>query len=96
MMKSSYVYILTNKNKTTLYIGVTGDFQKRISDHYEGIGSKFTRKYAIKHLIYYEIFDNITDAIQREKQLKRWSRSKKESLIGTINPEWEFMEKKFL
>ena len=96
MMKSSYVYILTNKNKTTLYIGVTGDFQKRISDHHEGIGSKFTSKYSIKHLVYFEIFDNITDAIQREKQLKRWSRSKKESLIGSINPEWEFMEKKFL
>ena len=96
MMKSSYVYILTNKNKTTLYIGVTGDFQKKISDHYDGIGSTFTRKYALKHLIYYEKFDNITDAIQREKQLKRWSRSKKEELIRKLNPDWEFMEKKFL
>ena len=96
MMKSSYVYILTNKNKTTLYIGVTGDFQKRISDHHGGRGSTFTRKYAIKHLVYYEKFDNITEAIQREKQLKRWSRSKKEELIITLNPDWKFLEKDYL
>ena len=95
-MKISYIYILTNKNKSTLYIGVTSDLKKRISDHHDGIGSTFTRKYALKHLIYYEKFDNITEAIQREKQLKRWSRSKKEELIIKLNPDWEFMEKTFL
>ena len=95
MMKFGYVYILTNKNKTSLYIGVTADFQKRISDHHDGKGSKFTQKYSIKHLVYYEKFDNITEAIQREKQLKRWSRSKKESLIITLNPEWKFLEKDY-
>ena len=96
MMKSSYVYILTNKNKTVLYIGVTSDLQIRISDHHDGKGSKFTQKYSIKHLVYYEKYDNITEAILREKQLKRWSRRKKEELIIKLNPEWEFMEKKFL
>ena len=95
-MKISYIYFLTNKNKTTLYIGVTADLQRRIEEHNEGVGSKFTQKYSIKHLVYYEKFDNITDAIQREKQLKRWSRSKKEELIIKLNPEWEFLEKKFL
>ena len=96
MMKSSYVYILTNKNKTVLYIGVTSDLQIRISDHHDGKGSKFTQKYSIKHLVYYEKFDNITEAIQREKQLKRWSWIKKESLIVTLNPEWKFIEKDYL
>ena len=95
MMKSSYVYILKNKNKTSLYIGVTSDLQRRIAEHNEGIGSKFTQKYSLKHLVYYEKFDNITDAIQREKQLKRWSRSKKEELIRKLNPDWEFLENKF-
>ena len=78
-MKISYIYFLTNKNKTTLYIGVTADLQRRIEEHNEGVGSKFTRKYSIKHLVYYEKFDNITEAIEREKQLKRWSRSKKKN-----------------
>ena len=96
MMKFGYVYILTNKNKTSLYIGVTTDLQRRIAEHYEGIGSKFTQRYSIKHLIYYEKFDNITDAIRREKQLKCWSRSKKEELIRKLNPDWEFMENKLI
>ena len=96
MMKFGYVYILTNKNKTSLYIGVTSDLQRRIVEHHEGVGSKFTQKYSLKHLVYYEKFDNITEAIKREKQLKRWSRSKKEELILKLNPDWEFMENKFL
>ena len=96
MMKFGFVYIFTNKNKTTLYIGVTSELQRRISEHNEGIGSKFTKKYALKHLVYYEKFDNITEAIQREKQLKRWSRIKKEELIIKLNPDWEFLENKFL
>ena len=95
MMKFGYVYMLTNKNKTSLYIGVTADLQRRIAEHNEGVGSKFTQKYSIKHLIYYEKFDNIADAIRREKQLKCWNRSKKESLIVTLNPEWKFLEKDY-
>ena len=95
-MKFGYVYILTNKNKTSLYIGVTSDLQRRIIEHNEGIGSKFTKKYALKHLVYYEKFDNITEAIEREKQLKRWSRTKKDELIDKLNPEWEFLENEFL
>ena len=95
-MKTSFVYILTNKNKTTLYIGVTNNLERRLSEHHENIGSKFTKKYQVKHLIYYEIFENISDAIKREKQLKGWSRIKKEHLINKINPDWEFLEKDWI
>ena len=95
LMKTSFVYILTNKNKTTLYIGVTNNLQRRITEHQDGIGSKFSRKYKTNHLIYYERFSNILEAIAREKQLKRWSRSKKEILIQRLNPEWEFLNDSF-
>ena len=91
-MKQSFIYIITNKNKTTLYIGVTNNLQRRLLEHKEGIGSKFTKRYSIHHLIYYEQFDDITKAIDREKQLKRWSRSKKEKLIERINPDWNFLD----
>ena len=91
-VKTYYIYILTNKNKTTLYIGVTNDLQRRFSEHQEGIGSKFTKRYNIHHLIYYESFNNISKAIAREKQLKRWSRMKKEKLIEIVNSDWKFIE----
>jgi len=91
-MKQSFVYILTNKNKTTLYIGVTNDLQRRLNEHKEGIGCKFTKRYNVHYLIYYEKFDDISLAIVREKQLKHWSRSKKEKFIERINPEWNFLD----
>lgn len=91
-MKQSFIYILTNKNKTTLYIGVTNNLQKRLLEHKEGIGSKFTKRYSVHYLVYYEKFEDINIAIAREKQLKKWSRSKKEKLINTINPEWKFLD----
>ena len=87
LMKISYVYILTNKNRTTLYIGVTSNLVKRLSEHNEGRGSKFTKKYQLKHLIFYETLEDITDAIKREKQLKGWSRVKKNRIIDKINPD---------
>ena len=93
-MKTYYIYILTNKNKTTLYIGVTNNIQRRLTEHQEGIGSKFTKRYSVHHLIYYETFNNISKAIAREKQLKGWSRMKKEKLIETVNLEWKFIEAK--
>jgi len=91
-MKISFIYILTNKNKTTLYIGVTNNLQRRLAEHKEGIGSKFTKRYNIHYMVYYEKFDEITRAIEREKQLKHWSRSKKVKLIESINPEWNFLD----
>ena len=91
-MKKSFIYILTNKNKTVLYVGVTSDLQRRLSEHKEGIGSKFTKQYNIHYLVYYEVFDDISNAIEREKQIKRWSRIKKERLIERVNPAWNFLD----
>ena len=67
-MKSSYVYILTNKYRTTFYIGVTADLYKRVSAHENGIGSIFTKKYNLKDLIYFEKFSDVNQTIAREKQ----------------------------
>ncbi|MCK5906841.1 MAG: GIY-YIG nuclease family protein [Flavobacteriales bacterium] len=91
-MKESFIYILTNDNKTTLYIGVTSNLRKRLFEHKNGIGSKFTKEYNITNLIYFETFNNITLAIEREKQLKNWNRTKKNKLIEKFNPNWEFIE----
>lgn len=86
-MKKSYVYIVSNKNRTTLYIGVTSDLKNRISDHFEGKGSEFTKRYNLTDLLYFEEFDDIRDAIAREKQLKNWRREWKFNLIKKINPD---------
>lgn len=88
-MKKSYVYILTNKYRTTFYIGVTSDLKKRLSQHYEGIGSEHTKKYQIRYLVYYEEFSDIDQAILREKQLKNWRKEWKMNLIKKLNPTLE-------
>lgn len=85
-MQTSYVYILTNKYRTTFYIGVTANLSKRLNEHYDEITSKFTKKYNIKDLIYFETFLDINQAIAREKQLKNWHKEWKLNLIKTINP----------
>lgn len=87
--KSYYVYILSNYTNTTLYIGVTGDIERRIYEHKNGLLDGFTEKYNVTKLVYVEECDNVNDAIAREKQLKKWRREKKEALIKTINPEWK-------
>lgn len=90
MIKQGYVYILTNPSKTMLYVGVTSDLIKRIWQHQQKIHDKsFTAKYNIHLLIYYETYALIVDAIRREKEIKGWSRSKKEILIKGKNPNWE-------
>ncbi|HNN31961.1 MAG TPA: GIY-YIG nuclease family protein [Chitinophagaceae bacterium] len=91
-----YVYILTNKNKTVLYIGVTNNLSARLNQHINGIGNIFTSKYKAYFLIYLEHYDFIDQAIAREKQLKGWDRSKKEELIKTKNPEWTFLNNDWL
>jgi len=83
-----YVYILTNKNRTTLYIGSTKDLNKRILQHKSGEGSVFTKKYNLNHLVYYEVFDEYDKAFKRERQLKKWNRAWKEELITSMNQEW--------
>jgi putative endonuclease len=87
MWKSGYIYIVSNKNRTVLYIGVTSDLCSRSYDHKNGVGSKFTKKYNCTDLIYYEFFEKIESAIEREKQLKKWNRAWKDDLIKSFNPE---------
>ena len=83
-----YVYILSNKSNTALYVGVTSDLQNRASDHKLKIYKGFTAKYECNKLVYYEEYQWIQDAIAREKQLKAGSRQKKVDLIVAENPMW--------
>ncbi|WP_019947803.1 GIY-YIG nuclease family protein [Hymenobacter aerophilus] len=87
-MKTYYVYLLTNKNRTVLYIGVTNDLQRRVGEHKAGRHPGFTKKYNLHYLVYFESYPDINAAIAREKQLKAGSRQKKEALINAENPEW--------
>lgn len=84
-----WVYILTDKPKGTLYIGVTGGLDDRMERHIKGKGSNFTNKYKLKILVYFEEFQYIEDAIKREKQLKNWHRQWKINLIESSNPNWK-------
>ena len=88
MSKQGFIYILTNKHNTTLYLGVTNDLRRRVAEHKLHINIGFTDKYNIEKLVYYEIHEQIYDAIQREKQLKKWRREWKDALINDLNPEW--------
>lgn len=94
-----YVYIITNRNKTVLYTGVTNNLVRRLSEHHENIVLKkttFAVRYNCRHLVYYEIFNWIHDAIAREKEIKGWLRIKKLNLIKSANPDMEFLEESFL
>jgi putative endonuclease len=90
MQRGGYIYIMTNKHKATLYVGVTNNLQRRVEEHrmHHDSGS-FTAKYNLEYCIYYEGFTSIEEAILREKQLKRWNRAKKETLINALNPQWD-------
>ena len=88
MEKSSYVYILASRLSGTLYIGVTSDLVKRVWQHREGLAEGFTKRYGIKTLVWYEVHADITEAIRREKQIKKWGRAWKVELIQKGNPRW--------
>ncbi len=84
-----FVYITTNSDRhTVLYIGVTNNLEFRLSQHSLNQGSQFVRQYNATKLIYYETYPDPESAIAREKQLKNWSRAKKEALVARVNPEW--------
>jgi len=88
-MQDYYVYILTNKSNTVLYVGVTSDLNKRIYEHKNKLIEGFSSKYNLSKLIYFETTNNIEDAIAREKQLKKWHRKWKVNLIKEMNPEFD-------
>jgi putative endonuclease len=88
MLKTYYVYILASKRNGTLYIGVTNDLARRSGEHREGLVSGFTKKYGVKMLVYYEVFDDINAAIHRESRLKKYKREWKLNLIEERNQNW--------
>ena len=83
-----YVYILTNKSNKVLYTGVTNNLERRVYEHKHKLVPGFTEKYNVNKLVYYDLTNDINEAISREKQIKGWTRQKKIDLIETINPEW--------
>ena len=87
-MEAYFVYIMANRGRTTLYIGVTNSLMHRVSQHRAGDIQGFSQRYNTNRLMYYEQFNEVQDAIAREKQLKGWSRRKKEALINGLNPKW--------
>ncbi|MEQ9285473.1 MAG: GIY-YIG nuclease family protein [Cyclobacteriaceae bacterium] len=87
--KGGYTYIVSNKHRTVLYIGVTNNLYSRVYEHKSGDGSGFTKKYKCTDLVYYEYHADIESAIHREKRLKKWNRSWKNDLITEFNPNWK-------
>ena len=88
MRVGAFVYILANRPNGTLYVGVTNDLIRRVYEHREGFVSGFTKRYAIKKLLYFEQHQTMSNAIQREKNIKHWSRAWKKELIEKSNPDW--------
>ncbi|HEU4838777.1 MAG TPA: GIY-YIG nuclease family protein [Micavibrio sp.] len=87
-MLGSYVYIITNKRNGTLYTGVTSDLKKRVWEYKEGVLDGFSKKYGLKSLVWFEVHDDIEEAIRREKQIKKWERKWKLRMIEEKNSGW--------
>ena len=87
-MRTYYVYILASQRNGTLYVGVTGDLSRRVWEHQQGVTPGFTSKYGVVRLVWYEDYSDISDAITREKRIKRWRRAWKLRLIEGTNPQW--------
>ncbi len=83
-----YVYILTNKSNRVMYIGVTNNLERRLYEHKQELVEGFTKRYHVHKLVYYEQTSDVRSAIQREKELKGWLRTKKNALVETMNPTW--------
>ncbi len=88
MNRHYYIYIMTGKGDTVIYTGVTNDLKRRVYEHKEKLVDGFAKKYNIAKLVYYEVFEDIENAILREKQIKGGSRQKKIELINSMNMEW--------
>lgn len=92
-MSTYYVYILCNKNNTTLYVGMTNELERRIREHKSGVPGSFSKRYNLNKLVYFEEHNNVDEAFAKEKLMKRWRRAWKEELICSINPNWEDLSK---
>lgn len=88
MSKTYYVYLLTNWNNRVMYVGVTNHLERRIYEHKNKLIEGFTKKYNVDKLVYFEITSDVLAAIEREKQIKKWRREKKDRLVIAANPEW--------
>ncbi|MBC8284238.1 MAG: GIY-YIG nuclease family protein [Nitrospinae bacterium] len=95
-MKQPAVYMMTNKRDGTLYTGVTSNLVKRVYEHKEGVLPGFTKNYGCKRLVYFEVHENMGNAITREKQIKSGSRKKKIELINKLNPQWNDLYEKII
>lgn len=84
-----YVYLLTNWNDRVIYTGVTNDLQRRLYEHKQELADGFTKRYHVHKLVYFETTTEVRAAIEREKQIKSWSRAAKNALVETINPNWK-------
>lgn len=87
--KQYFIYILSNFTRTVIYIGVTNNLVRRVWEHKNDLVKSFTKKYKAHYLLYYEVFDSPQEAIEREKQIKSWSRKRKDQLIIQFNPKLE-------
>ena len=90
-MRSYFVYIITNQSHGTLYIGVTNNLDRRLTEHRAGTFEDFSKRHELKRLVYFEESLRIEEAIKREKQLKSWHRQWKINLIESMNPQWEYL-----
>ncbi len=96
MRPQYFIYILASKKNGTLYIGITNNLIKRVYEHKNNLIKGFTQKYNIHQLVYYEVFNDVYEAITREKRLKKWKRQWKIELIRKFNPEWKDLYEKIL
>ena len=91
-----FVYIMASGLRGTLYIGVTNDLVRRAYEHREGLINGFSKRYGVKSLVHFELFDDVEAAIRREKRLKHWNRQWKIDLIERLNPEWDDLYNRLL
>ena len=94
--KTYYVYLLTNWNNKVMYVGITNNLERRIYEHKEKIVKGFTEKYNVNKLVYYEQTSDIVEALNREKEIKKWRRNKKNQLVENTNPAWRDLSNDFL
>ncbi len=95
MVSLYYVYILANWNNKVIYTGITNNLERRIYEHKNKLVDGFTKKYHVDKLVYFDNTTDVKSAIAREKQIKGWTRQKKNELIETINPKWEDLSKEW-